>query len=297
MHKKYLILLSLSSLFFSDCSKVSFVQQDALYKSQDELVELDNTSTKDNGFKSVLQREGWQVVWNDEFSVSDIDTSKWTHEVNGDGGGNNELQYYVSSKANSYIIDGFLTIKAIQQNYKGKFYTSARLNSKFKGDWKYGRFDVRAKLPVQRGVWPAIWMLPTDWVYGGWPQSGEIDIMEIIGQDANKLYGTLHYGPPWPNNKNTGTQYLLPEGDFSDAFHVFSVEWEENIIRWYIDDQLYATKTNEDLSPHPWPFDQRFHMILNLAIGGNWPGPPDEETKFPKYMFIDYVRAYQKPQN
>ncbi|HSZ72223.1 MAG TPA: glycoside hydrolase family 16 protein, partial [Cytophagaceae bacterium] len=207
---------------------------------------------------------------------------------------NNELQYYTASKANSYIKDDFLVIKAAQQNYKGKFYTSARLRTKGKADWTYGRYDIRAKTPVQQGVWPAIWMLPTDWVYGAWPQSGEIDIMESIGSKPTTLVGTLHYGDAWPNNKHTGTDYILKEGDLSTQFHLFSVEWEPNVIRWYIDDSLYATKTPKDLEPSKWPFDQKFHMILNLAIGGQWPGPPDETTTFPKYMFVDYVRVYQK---
>jgi beta-glucanase (GH16 family) len=261
------------------------------------MIEVDPTTTADVGFKSSAQREGWTLVWTDEFDGTEIDTTKWEHEVNGSGGGNNELQYYTASKANSYIKDGYIVLKAIKQNYKGKFYTSARLRTAKKADWTYGRFDIRAKLPeMQQGIWPAIWMLPTDYVYGTWPQSGEIDIMEVVGKEPRTLYGTIHFGDPWPNNKWKSGKLELKENvpSFSDAFHEFSVEWEPNQIRWYMDGVLYATRTPEDVAPHRWPFDQNFHMILNLAIGGNWPGPPDESTTFPKYMWVDYVRVYKK---
>jgi beta-glucanase (GH16 family) len=288
------LLISASTLALWACSSISLVPQNDLYVSTDELIEEDLTTTPDNGFKSPTEREGWNMVWTDEFDKPEIDTTKWNYEINGSGMGNNELQYYISSRANSWTRDGKLVIKAISQNYKGKFYTSARLNSKGKGDWKYGRMDVRAKLPVQQGVWPAIWMLPTDWVYGTWPQSGEIDIMEIIGQKPSTTHGTIHFGQPWPKNRWIGETKVLSKGDFSEEFHVFSVEWEENQIRWYLDDTLFCKRVPADLTPERWPFDQKFHMILNLAIGGEWPGPPDENTKFPKYMYVDYVRVYQK---
>jgi len=283
------------TLLVSQCAKVAFVQQPDLFRTAEEMIEVDATTTEDNGYKTQPTREGWNLVWTDEFTNPEIDTTKWEHEVNGNGGGNNELQYYTASKANSYIKDGFLVIKAMKQNYKGKFYTSGRLRTAKKADWTYGRFDIRAKLPIQQGIWPAIWMLPTDWVYGTWPQSGEIDIMEIIGNKPGTLYGTVHYGDPWPNNKWKSGILELPEGkDFSQEFHEFSVEWEPNEIRWYMDDSLFATRVPADLAPHRWPFDQNFHMILNLAVGGNWPGPPDENTTFPKYMWVDYVRVYKK---
>ncbi len=296
--KKYtgLFCLLLTALFaLNSCSTVTMVEQPDLYQSTTEQVTLDNTSTTDNGFKEAAKKPGWDLMWTDEFNEAQVDTTKWNHEVNGDGGGNNELQYYTKSKANSYTVGGkYLVIKAIKQNYKGKFYTSARLNTKKKADWTYGRFDIRAKTPVQQGVWPAIWMLPTDWVYGTWPQSGEIDIMESIGHQPKTCYGTIHFGQPWPNNSHLGDTIETKEGDLSTAFHVYSVEWEPNEIRWYFDGELYNTKKNTDVSPQRWPFDQSFHMILNLAIGGEWPGPPDEATTFPKYMFVDYVRVYKK---
>ncbi|MFM7024323.1 MAG: family 16 glycosylhydrolase [Flavobacteriales bacterium] len=288
-------ILASSALLFSKCSQVSLVDLPDLYQPASEVVIVDNTTTTDNGYKSPESRTGWKLIWSDEFSAPKIDTSKWSHEVNGDGGGNNEQQYYTDSRNNSYINNNkYLVIKAIKQNYKGKFYTSARMRTKNKADWTYGRFDIRAKVPVQRGTWPAIWMLPTDYVYGSWPQSGEIDIMESIGHQPKTVYGTIHFGEPWPKNKHVGDTTELSQGDLSTAFHVFSVEWEPNEIRWYVDDVLYSTKKPGDLDGKHWPFDQNFHMILNLAVGGDWPGPPDENTLFPKYMYVDYVRVFKK---
>jgi beta-glucanase (GH16 family) len=295
---KYYIPGALLSVLFLvvmiRCSSVALVSQPDLYKTEEESIVPDNTTTTDNGYKTDLEKSGWSLVWDEEFTGPVVDSTKWEHEVNGDGGGNNELQFYTASIANSYIKDDFLVIKAIQRNYKGKFYTSARLRSKGKGDWTYGRFDIRAKLPIQQGVWPAIWMLPTDWTYGSWPQSGEIDIMELIGNKPSTTYGTIHFGDPWPNNKYIGGFKDLKTGTFEDEFHVFSVEWKPDTIKWFLDDSLFATRVPSETFPKRWPFDQRFHMILNLAIGGNWPGPPDETTTFPKYMFVDYVRVYQK---
>lgn len=287
--------IGLTAIAVFGCKNVSFMQYEDLYRPAEENVEVDLTTTADNGYKTPLDRPGYKLVWADEFSGPEIDTTKWNIWVDGGGGGNNELQYYVKSKNNSFIRNGYLTLKAIQENYKGMAYTSARLNSANKGDWKYGRMDIRAKLPVQQGVWPAIWMLPTDLAYGTWPASGEIDIMESVGHKPDEVFGTVHFGPPWPNNKWSGKTVKVP-GGIDQAFHVYSVEWKENEIRWFVDDSLYSVKTPKDLDPHKWPFDQRFHMILNLAIGGNLPGPPDETTQFPKYMWVDYVRVFQQEQ-
>jgi len=235
-----------------------------------------------------------ELVWSDEFSGTSIDLTKWQHEVNDKGGGNNELQYYTAEPANSFIKDGNLVIEAKKEAYKTRQYTSARLNTKNKADWRFGKIEVRAKLPKGQGIWPAIWMLPTDEEFGGWPKSGEIDIMEMVGHKPNTLHGTVHYGQAWPNNKFKGTSYLLPTGDFSDDYHVFSIVWDKNLIRWYIDGTQYFTIKPQDLSPHLYPFNARFHMILNLAVGGNWPGNPDATTFFPQQMLVDYVRVYQR---
>ena len=241
----------------------------------------------------------WQLVWNEEFSGREI-ASDWTHEVNAWGGGNNELQYYTARPENSYVRGGRLHIVARKEYYEGpegaRAYTSARLNTKGAGDWRYGRFEIRAKLPEGQGIWPAIWMLPSDEVYGGWAASGEIDIVELVGNAPDRVHGTLHYGGEWPMNTYTGDSYRLPGDErFSDSFHVFTLIWEEGAFHWFVDGEHYQTQRYWRTQGHefPAPFDQRFHILLNVAVGGNWPGPPDETTEFPQEMVVDYVRVYQ----
>ncbi|MCX6151253.1 MAG: glycoside hydrolase family 16 protein [Ignavibacteriales bacterium] len=230
---------------------------------------------------------GYTLVWNDEFTGTSVDKKKWEYEVNGDGGGNNELQYYTNLAENSYVENGILVIQALKKNYLGKEYTSARIRTKYKGDWTYGRFEIKAKLPYGQGLWPAIWMLPTDWTYGGWPESGEIDIMEMLGNETTKIYGTLHYTT---NNQHQsdGGNYSLKSGTFAQYYHVFALEWDATGFNWYVDNNLYYT------TKHTKPFDKRFHIILNVAVGGNWPGNPDASTLFPQKMFVDYVRVFTK---
>jgi beta-glucanase (GH16 family) len=138
-------------------------------------------------------------------------------------------------------------------------------------------------------------MLPTDEKFGGWPKSGEIDIMEVVGHQPDTLHGTVHYGSDWPNNQHKGSLYVLPKGDFSEDFHVFSIVWDKDLIRWYVDGKRYFMVKPEDLKPHHYPFNEKFHLILNLAVGGNWPGNPDATTIFPQKMLVDYVRVYKKP--
>ncbi|MBC8181382.1 glycoside hydrolase family 16 protein [candidate division KSB1 bacterium] len=248
----------------------------------------------------IVVPEGYKLVWNDEFNGTEIDLTKWEHEVNAQGGGNNELQYYTDRKINSYIEDGKLIIQALKETYTGpegtREYTSARLRTAKKGDWKYGRFEIKATLPHGQGLWPAIWMLPTDWKYGGWAASGEIDIMELIGHKPNEVFGTLHYGGEYPNNVHTGKSDTLTTGNFSENFHVFILEWEEKAFRWYVDDIYYQTQTtwHSDNADYPAPFDQFFHLLLNVAVGGNWPGKPDNTTVFPQRMVVDYVRVFKK---
>lgn len=229
---------------------------------------------------------GWTLVWNDEFNGPNIDGTKWEWEVNGDGGGNNELQFYTDRRENSSIEEGKLVIKALREDYYTKHYTSARMRTKNKGDWKYGRFEARMKLPYGKGMWPAFWMLPTDWVYGGWPLSGEIDIMEMLGHETTRVYGTIHWGDP--NHRQSGGNYVLPAGTFAGTYNTFVVEWDSAGFAWYVNGVRYfATAKGQ-------PFDQRFHILLNLAVGGNWPGNPDASTVFPQMMYVDYVRVYKK---
>jgi len=258
-----------------------------------------NSNDKNNQ-NEIPEPPGWNLIWNDEFNASEIDLTKWDHEVNAQGGGNNELQYYTSRSDNSFIQDSVLIIKAIKETYTGpegtREYTSARLRTLNMGDWKYGRFDIKAKLPFGQGLWPAIWMLPTDWIYGGWAASGEIDIMELIGHEPNKVYGTLHYGATYPNNTHAGSSYTLFSGSFANDFHLFTLEWDTTEFRWYVDGDHYQTQTNwyTQNQPFPAPFNQRFHLLLNVAVGGNWPGSPNASTIFPQYMMVDYVRIYEK---
>lgn len=244
---------------------------------------------------------GWNLVWHDEFSGKSLDITKWSFEVNAQGGGNNELQYYTDRPENAYVKDGMLHIVALDEPYTGpegtRDYTSSRLRTKDKGDWTYGRFEIRAKLPTGKGIWPAIWMMPTDSVYGTWAASGEIDIMELIGHEPYMVYGTLHYGGEWPYNAHSGDYYILKDGQvFPDDFHTFTLEWEPREFRWYVDGELYQTQTDwyTDGGNFPAPFDQRFYIILNIAVGGNWPGSPNDQTQFPQVMQVDYVRVYKK---
>lgn len=245
--------------------------------------------------------DSWNLVWSDEFDGTSLDLSKWSYQL-GDGcdiglcgWGNNELQWY--QEDNVTVGGGLLTIEARAENAGGRNYTAARIRSLNQGDWTYGRVEARARLPQGQGMWPAIWMLPSDDVYGGWAASGEIDIMELVGNEPDVVHGTLHYGGSFPNNTFTGDSYALSSGMFADDFHVFALEWEEGEIRWYVDGNHYQTQTSwsTTAAPFPAPFDQRFHLILNVAVGGNWPGPPDLTTPFPQTMEVDYIRVYQRP--
>lgn len=236
----------------------------------------------------------YQLVWADEFTGSSLDASKWTI-VTGPGGavaGNGELQYYTSSSANINVSNGSLKITALNDGFGGNDYTSGRLQTKNMGDWLYGKFEARMKLPVGQGMWPAFWLLPTDNIYGVWPRSGEIDIMELIGKEPSNAYATIHTHSNG-SERAFGSFYHLPTGTFADAFHVFSMEWSPNLITYSIDGNLYLTQTNATVGTLPWVFDKRFYVLLNLAIGGVWAGAPDATTIFPQTMEVDYVRVYQ----
>ncbi len=242
----------------------------------------------------------WELVWADEFDGNQLDPAKWEAQIgrgpNNDGWGNLELQYYTARPENIQVSQGTLKIIARREIYQSASYTSARLRTINRGDWKYGRFEFRAKLPQGKGIWPAFWMLPTDNVYGGWAASGEIDIMELVGHEPHRVHGTLHYGGAWPNNVYTGMSYALRQGKFSDDFHNFALEWEDGEMRWYVDGVMYLRQTWWYTTGHPFPapFDQRFHILVNLAVGGRWPGSPDASTVFPQVLEVDYVRVYRR---
>ena len=246
--------------------------------------------------------DGYTLLWNDEFDGDTLDTAIWSYDPHEPGWTNSELQEYTESTDNVFLRDGKLVLKAIREDRDGKdYYTSGKIKSQNKKDFMYGKVSARAKVPAGQGLWPAIWMMPTDeGHYGQWPKCGEIDIMEVLGSQTNTAYGTVHYGEPHAEQQGT---YVLEDTSYADGFHTYSVEWEPGEMRWYIDNNLYLTVNDwytavagEDEKPYPAPFDQTFFVQLNLAVGGTWPGNPDETTDFDKAEFeIEYVRVYQKP--
>jgi beta-glucanase (GH16 family) len=248
----------------------------------------------------------WKLIWQDEFDGRDgapIDDSKWTAEVGGLGWGNKELQFYTKRTDNAFLSNGSLNIKAIKERIGEtdkvvREYTSARLITKNKFTVTYGRIEARLKLPHGQGIWPAFWMLGDDIDKVGWPRCGEIDIMENIGREPSTIHGTIH-GPGYSGGKGLPSSHKLPGNQtFAESFHTFAVEWEPNAIRFYCDDVLYSTRTPGDLpTGTKWVFEHPFFILLNVAVGGNWPGSPDATTTFPQTMLVDYVRVYQRAKN
>ena len=246
---------------------------------------------------------GWTLVWSDEFdgpSGAAVNASKWTFDVGGNGWGNNELETYTDRAANSHLNDGRLVIRALKETFTGpdkiaRPYTSARLITRNKFSQAFGRFEARIRIPYGQGIWPAFWLLGNDIDTTHWPNCGEIDIMENIGKQPSIVHGTFH-GPGYSGGSGISAAYALPGGQkFSDDFHTFAVEWEPKVIRFYVDKSLYKTRTPSDLpAGKSWVFDHPFFIILNVAVGGGWPGNPDASTVFPQEMVVDYVRVYQR---
>ena len=246
----------------------------------------------------------YELVWSDEFSTEGLpDSTKWSYDVGtacnqppGCGWGNNELQYYTEKRQqNARIENGHLIIEAHNELYlENRSYTSARLVSKNKGDFEYGRVECFAKLPSGKGTWTAFWMLPTNWEYGGWPLSGEIDIMEYVGYEKDSIYGTVHtkaYNHGQKTHKG-GASYFP---DVNTNFHLYAIEWTPEKIDFFVDDNKYFTFENEGKTFEEWPFDKTFHLILNLAVGGTWGGKKGiDNSAFPQQFVVDYVRVYQK---
>lgn len=252
---------------------------------------------------SIPQYDGYNLLWNDEFDGEKLDMNTWNYEPHEPGWTNEELQEYTTSEKNVFVRDNKLILKALKTKTASgnDYYTSGKVTTQNKQDFMYGKVVVSAKVPVGQGLWPAIWMMPTvESYYGQWPKCGEIDIMEVLGNNVSTAYGTLHYGEPHGEQQGI---YELKDGTFASDFHEFSVEWEPGEFRYYIDGNHYLTVNDwftaldgEDEKPYPAPFDQTFFVQLNLAVGGTWPGNPDENTDFDKAEFeIDYVRVYQKP--
>jgi len=233
---------------------------------------------------------GWTLAWADEFNGTSLDTSKWNIEVNGNGGGNNELQYYTARPENVRVAGGELVIEARKEAYMGKQYTSGRITTQNKASWQYGRMEARMKIPTGKGTWPAFWMLGNSISTVGWPASGEIDIMEHVNSEAF-THGTIH----WSNQNNAYANYGGPSGnlDFSQ-FHVYAVEWDASAIRWYVDGNKFHEVSIAGGINGTSEFHAPYFFLFNLAVGGNWPGNPDASTVFPHRMQVDYVRVYRK---
>ena len=242
-----------------------------------------------------------KMIWSDEFNYTGLpDSLKWSYDVGNGcpencGWGNNELQFYTSKRLqNARVENGRLIIEARKEDFSGAQYTSSRLLSKNKGDWKYGRLEIRAKIPSGKGMWPAIWMLPTNWDYGKWPHSGEIDIMENVGYWSDSVFGSIHTGA---YNGMRGTQKTkgLRFDDLSRSFHVYAIEWTAETISFFVDDQKYHVFKNEHTGSETWPYDKEFHLLMNITVGGNWGGKFGVDNSiFPQKMEIDYVRVFQQ---
>jgi len=243
------------------------------------------------------------LVWSDEFEGNNLDYSKWECAVDAFGGGNNELQIYTDDPRNVRVENSMLILEAHQGGAVAgttRPFSSGKVRSKHRGDWTHGLFEVRAKLPIGRGLWSAIWMLPTDEIYGGWAASGEIDIMEARGHLPREICAAIHYGGAWPHNKIYPSDELGAGKFYCDYFHTFALDWTKDLMVWLIDgipcwsasrDTSWGRHdTDENITA---PFDQRFHLLLNLAVGGRFPGPPDMHTRFPARMEIDWVRVWQ----
>jgi hypothetical protein len=243
----------------------------------------------EDGFYSEEDHPSMQLVWQDEFNTATLSSDYWTYElgngcsVGNCGWGNNELENYTNNEANVKIVDNRLVITALNT---GGNYTSARIKTQTKIKPRYGRIDVRARLPKGQGIWPAIWMLGENITTINWPACGEIDIMELVGHEPAKSHGTVHFDQGGYKSSTGST--TLASGDFSDSFHVFSLVWEQNKITWYIDNQSFKTFNHTESE-----FNQPFFFLMNVAVGGNWPGSPNETTVFPQSMEVDYIRLFQ----
>jgi beta-glucanase (GH16 family) len=246
----------------------------------------------------------WALTWSDEFSLTDgsaPDRAKWTYDLGGNGWGNQELETYTSRPQNVKIQGGNLVITAVQEKFTGadgieRDYTSARLKTQNLFVQAYGRFEARIKVPKSQGIWPAFWMLGNNIAQDGWPKCGEIDTMENIGREPGVNHGSLH-GPSSvaPTSDLTSTISLPAGQNYADDFHIYAVEWEPGVVRFYVDSNNYATFTQSQWpAGGQWVFDHSFFIVVNVAVGGSWPGNPDASTQFPQQMLLDYVRVYSK---
>ena len=233
----------------------------------------------------------WKLVWSDEFDGSALDTTKWSIDT-GDSFGTGQQDYDTARPENISVAGGRLAITAIEESYEGQSYTSGRIETGGLFSQKYGRFEASIQIPHGQGMWPAFWLLGASFASVGWPQCGEIDIMENRGATPTSVVGSLH----GPGGNNVTAGYALPSGaSFSDGFHQFAVEWEPGVVRWYVDGALYETQSADTFpDSQPWVFDQPFFVILNLAVGGQFGGSAGASTPFPQSMLVDYVHVYAR---
>ena len=263
----------------------------------------EETTTEKQAEGEMVIPEGYRLYWNDEFDGTELSKEDWNYEAHEVGWVNHELQEYVPSSEYAFVKDGELIIQPTKEvDANGNVhYTSGRVNTQGKHDIKYGWIEARIRVPQGTGYLPAFWMMPLDeQYYGQWPKCGEIDIMEVLGNNITTNYGTIHYGEPHRQNQGT---YTLETGDFANEYHTYALEWMPGLIRWYVDGNMYYETNDwftavegEEEKPYPAPFNQPFHVILNVAVGGDWPGNPDENTPFDDRgsMHVDYVRMFQK---
>jgi len=273
-------------------------------EAESEMEEVVNFEDTQTAQEDVPQYDGYTLLFNDEFNGTELNLDIWDFEPHKPGWVNAELQEYTKSTDNVFIRNGKVVIKAIKTvDVNGNdYYTSGKITTKDRQEFMYGKVVVSAKVPEGQGLWPAIWMMPArESLYGSWPKCGEIDIMEFLGNQVDTVYGTIHYGEPHAEQQG---KYVLEGQSFADDFHEFSVEWEPGEMRFFIDGNLYHTVNDwyseypgVAIREYPAPFNQDFYVQLNLAVGGTWPGNPDETTDFEKAEFeVDYVRVYQKPE-
>lgn len=245
--------------------------------------------------------DGWELVWNDEFDSDAIDLDNWTYDIGGWGWGNGEAQYYTDRSENARIEDGMLLIEARQEQFDGSYYTSARLKTQGLQEFRYGRIEARMKVPEGAGLWPAFWMLGSGFEEGsedpalGWPGVGEIDVMEYIGREPDLVMGTIH-GPGYAGAGGL-TTWHRPGFPIAEEFHTFAIEWDEDGIRWFFDDEQFAEQTPAVMGSRDWVFDHEFFLIVNLAVGGTLPGPPALDLEFPVQLLVDHVRVFQRSDN
>jgi beta-glucanase (GH16 family) len=240
----------------------------------------------------IADLDGWKLIWHDEFDGQKIDSQNWTYDLGGHGWGNGEAQYYTSRPENARLENGMLVIEARQEKFEDSYYTSARLKTQGLQNFQYGRIEARLKVPEGKGLWPAFWMLGSNFNGSNWPDCGEIDIMEYIGKEPDLILGTLH-GPGYSGALGLSA-WNRQTYNIADDFHTYAIEWEADEIRWYYDGTQYHTVTRVDVGDREWVFTQPFFIILNLAVGGHLPGPVGLDTVFPTQYLVDYVRVYEK---